>query len=108
MVGVEKWLPNENLLSLGNQLMFLKPGIMLLMLTTDGIDDCNLHEEDGGCTKVPLLPTTHDMAINLVCVVSTMQGCRPLLEKEIKTPQEIKCLPPKGSREDGNFCQFTG
>lgn len=51
------------------------------------IDDCNLHEEDGGCTEAPLLPTPCGMAINLMCAVSTMRGCRPLLEKEIKSPQ---------------------
>lgn len=84
-------MPNENPLSLGNHLMFLKPGIMLLMLTWKcaqmEIDDCNLHEEDSGCSKAPLLPTPRGMAINLMCVASTMQGCRPLLEKEIKSPQ---------------------
>lgn len=60
------------------------------------IDDCNLHEEDGGCTKAPLLPTLCGTAINLMCVVSTIQGCRPLLEKEIKSPQGAIA---EGSRE---------
>lgn len=60
------------------------------------IDDCNLHEQDGGCSKAPLLPTPCGMAINLMCVVSTMQGCRPLLEKEIKNPQRAIA---EGSRE---------
>lgn len=62
------------------------------------IDGCNLHEEDGGCTKAPLLPTPCGMTINLMCVISTIQGCRPLLEKEIKNPQ---CAIAEGSRERG-------
>lgn len=63
------------------------------------IDGCNLQEENASCTKAPLLPTPCGMTINLVCVISTIQGCRSLLETEIKkNPQHAIA---EGSRERG-------
>jgi len=68
------------------------------MLQQMEIDGCNLHKEDAGCTKASLLPTPCGMTINLIHVNSTIQGCRPLPEKEIKNPQ---CVIAEGSRERG-------
>lgn len=62
------------------------------------IDGCNLQEEDASCTKAPLLPTPCGVTINLMCLISTIQGCKPLLEKEVKNPQ---CAIAEGSRERG-------
>lgn len=62
------------------------------------IDGCNLHEEDAGCTKPPLLPTLCGMTINLMCVISTIQGYRPLLEKEIKKFTLSNCWGKKRNK----------
>lgn len=59
-----------------------------------------------GCTKAPLLPAPCGMTINLMCVISTIRGCRPLLEKEIKKIYNEQLLR-EGQEEDGNFCQST-